>query len=167
MNPGTKAWIPGSEINGIGFNADNTTAWYDKLASQPHGGLAEVADAATVTRRPAVQRRRGLPQHAVQPASIDGLSITGGHQLGATTNVNAITGAVHTGIDAAGATITQGGGIYAHAFTHDMLVTNNVIAGNDGSYGGGIRVGTPYAPGTDNDNRNCQPEPADRLQRHP
>jgi hypothetical protein len=155
VNPGTTTWIPGSEINGIGFNADNTTVWYDKLASQPHGGLPEVADAATVTVVPPVDGDTAFRSSLFNRASIDGLSITGGHQLGVTTNVNAITGAVHTGIGTAGATITQGGGIYAHAFTHDMLVTNNVIAGNDGSYGGGIRVGTPYAPGTANNNRNA------------
>lgn len=45
-----------------------------------------------------------------------------------------------------GLQITQailGGGIYVHAFAHNLQITNNKILGNQGTYGGGIRLGTP------------------------
>ncbi len=49
-----------------------------------------------------------------------------------------------------GALVTQGGGIYVHSNVRNLHVTDNVIRGNSGSYGGAIRVGTPYV----GDNRN-------------
>ncbi|WP_088318118.1 SdrD B-like domain-containing protein [Kineosporia sp. R_H_3] len=160
LDPVTKQWVAGSELSGLGFDADPVTAatWYDKLASQPHGGIADVADAAVVTIVPpapggTVGRRAFLDTTAGR-SIIDGFSITGGHQMGGGGNVNAITGAVHTAVGSAGATVTQGGGIYAHAYAHDLQVTNNVIAGNDGTYGGAVRIGTPFVDNTNSGNSN-------------
>ncbi|MBI4939589.1 MAG: hypothetical protein HY830_02435 [Actinobacteria bacterium] len=160
VDPVTKQWVLGSELSGLGFDADPVTAatWYDKLASQPHGGIADVADAAVVTIVPpapggTVGRRAFLDTTAGR-SMIDGFSITGGHQMGGGGNVNAITGAVHTAVGTPGATVTQGGGIYAHAYAHDLQVTNNVIAGNDGTYGGAVRIGTPFVDNTNSGNSN-------------
>jgi hypothetical protein len=67
-------------------------------------------------------------------------------------NLNTITGANVTGFGAPGATVTQGGGLYVHASATNLRITNDLIVGNSGTYGGGIRVGTPYVP--NNNNRN-------------
>jgi hypothetical protein len=40
--------------------------------------------------------------------------------------------------------VSQGGGIYVHSRVNNLHLTNNVIVGNSGSYGGALRVGTPY-----------------------
>ncbi|MSN25282.1 MAG: hypothetical protein GJV46_05360 [Geobacter sp.] len=45
--------------------------------------------------------------------------------------------------------ITQanlGSGIYVHAYAHNLKITNNRIFSNQGTYGGGIRIGTPAEP---------------------
>jgi parallel beta-helix repeat protein len=41
--------------------------------------------------------------------------------------------------------------VYVHAGANGLQISNNVIVGNSGSYGGGVRVGTPYAGDTNND----------------
>jgi hypothetical protein len=147
-------FVPGSEINGLNFDPDNTS-WYTTLTSRPYSGIPEVADGATVTVvaqdndfNPTVSAAR----RPITRASIDGFTITGGTQQGAPGTANAVTGAVSTTLGAPGARITQGGGIYVHAYARTLQISDNVIAGNGGSYGGGIRVGTPYV-GTD-DNQN-------------
>jgi hypothetical protein len=46
---------------------------------------------------------------------------------------------------------TLGSGIYVHAFAHNLQITNNKVYANQGTYGGGIRLGTPtIANGTTN-----------------
>ena len=47
---------------------------------------------------------------------------------------------------------TQGGGIYVNAQAHSLQITNDVIQGNSGAYGGGIRLGTPNIGSNQNDN---------------
>ena len=84
------------------------------------------------------------------PVAIDGLQVTGGSQSDFPGNVNVLTGGVTTPYGATGALVTQGGGIYLHNNNRSVRITDNVIVGNSGSYGGGIRVGTPYT----GDNRN-------------
>ena len=42
--------------------------------------------------------------------------------------------------------VSQGGGIYLHDAADNLQITDNVIVGNGGSYGGGIRIGTAYDP---------------------
>lgn len=54
------------------------------------------------------------------PASIDGISITGGD---------------------------AGGGIYVNGWAHGLTVSNNRIYGNAGTFSGGVRVGQPYLEG--------------------
>jgi hypothetical protein len=81
---------------------------------------------------------------ATYPLTFDGFTVTGGAQSDLPVNINEITGGITTPYGAAGALVTQGGGIYVHNNVRNMQVTDNVIRGNGGSYGGALRVGTPY-----------------------
>jgi hypothetical protein len=78
------------------------------------------------------------------PVTLDGFTITGGAQSDFPANINEITGGIKTPYGADGALITQGGGVYLHDNVRGMQITDNVIRGNGGSYGGAIRAGTPY-----------------------
>ncbi|NWJ46026.1 MAG: hypothetical protein HXX08_09130 [Chloroflexi bacterium] len=69
-------------------------------------------------------------------ASIDGLLITGGDQMGQNSKANSVPG---------GVVVTQGGGIFAYNNANNLQITNNIIRSNGGAYGGGLRVGTPFA----------------------
>jgi hypothetical protein len=60
---------------------------------------------------------------AASPARIDGFLITGS---------------------------VQGGGIFVNANAHHLRISNNKLQSNQGTYGGGIRVGTPSIVATDN-----------------
>ena len=46
---------------------------------------------------------------------------------------------------------TQGGGIYVNSYARNLQITNNVVKGNGGAYGGAIRVGTPNTTDQHND----------------
>ena len=75
--------------------------------------------------------------------------ITGGNHDGFPNNLDQITGA----LNGPTAPVTmQGGGIYVNAQAHSLQITDDVIHGNSGAYGGGIRVGTPESGPTPNDN---------------
>lgn len=48
-----------------------------------------------------------------------------------------------------GLQVTQanlGSGIYVYAYAHNLKITNNKVYSNQGTYGGGIRIGTPAEP---------------------
>ncbi|WP_344115017.1 hypothetical protein [Kribbella alba] len=143
-------WVPGSILDGSGFNLDNPngTDWVNLLSSLRYSGNPAVPDSAVVTVLDDPARAGFVPNS--WPVSLDGLSITGGAQADLPGNVNALTGAVTTPYGAAGALITQGGGVYAHSNVRNLQVTDNVIHGNGGSYGGGIRIGTPYVGNNQN-----------------
>jgi hypothetical protein len=142
-------FVPGSIIDGSGFNPDNQsgTDWINLLGSLTYSGNPEVPDAATVTVLDDPSNRTQLVNY---PLSIDGFDITGGSQSDFVGNVNELTGVVKSPYGATGAIVTQGGGIYVHNNVRNLQVTDNIINGNSGSYGGAIRVGTPYT----GDNRN-------------
>ncbi|MER7251414.1 IPT/TIG domain-containing protein [Kribbella sp. NPDC000426] len=146
-------WVPGSILDGSGFNLDNPngTAWINRLAGLQYSGDPAVPDSAVVTVLDDPARAGFVPSS--WPVTLDGLSITGGAQADIAGNVNVLTGAVTTPYGAAGALVTQGGGIYVHSNVRGLQVTDNLIHGNGGSYGGGIRIGTPYV----GDNRNYDP----------
>lgn len=143
-------FVPGSTIDGSGFNPDNPSGanWIALLSTLTYAGNPAVPDAAVVTVLDDPALSTVVP--STYPTAIDGLTITGGAQSDVAANVNAITGAITTPYGANGALITQGGGVYVHSHVQGLQVTDNVIRGNGGSYGGGIRVGTPYVK----DNRN-------------
>ena len=143
-------YVPGSIIDGAGFNPDNPSgaSWITLLTSLRYSGNRAVPDAAVVT----VLDDPALSTLTTYPTTIDGFTITGGAQSNFAGNVNAITGGVKTPYGATGALITQGGGIYVHNNVRGVRLTDNVIRGNGGSYGGGVRVGTPYVPNNRNNN---------------
>ncbi|MEP7332471.1 MAG: SdrD B-like domain-containing protein [Terracoccus sp.] len=136
-------WVPGSIIDGSGFNPDNPSgmAWLTTLTGLRYTGAPAVPDAAVVTFLNPVTGARGSTTWS---ASLDGFQITGGGQADFAGNVNVLTGGIQTPYGAAGALITQGGGIYVHNGVKGLKLTDNLIVGNGGAYAGGIRVGTPY-----------------------
>ncbi len=153
VGTGTPTWVSGSIIDGSGFSPDfaNGTAWINLLASLRYSGDPQVPDGATVTVLDDPTRATVVPSS--YPTTIDGFQIMGGSQADFPANINTLGGAVTTPYGASGALVTQGGGVYAHANVNGLHVTDNVIVGNSGSYGGGIRLGTPYV--TNNHNWNA------------
>jgi hypothetical protein len=143
--------VPGSVIDGQAFNADGATgtAWF-ALAARQHAGPAGIPDGATISVTPGTTGQFPSGASNMTFASIDGLKIMGGYQQDTAGNLNAITGANVTGFGAPGAVVTQGGGIYVHAYARNLRITNDLIIGNSGSYGGGVRVGTPYLANNNN-----------------
>ncbi|GAA1974470.1 hypothetical protein GCM10009798_39640 [Nocardioides panacihumi] len=141
------SFVRGSILDGSGFNPDNAQgqAWITRLGTLTYSGQPEVPDAAVVT---VLDDPTNGFAPASYPVTIDGFRITGGSQSDFPTNINEVTGGVKTPYGGDGAIVTQGGGIYVHSRVTGMQVTDNVIEGNGGSYGGGVRVGTPYR--TDN-----------------
>ncbi|HEY9339626.1 MAG TPA: hypothetical protein VIQ79_34605, partial [Kribbella sp.] len=146
-------WVPGSILDGSGFNLDNPNgaAWINLLSGLRYSGDPAVPDSAVVTVLDDPARAGFVP--ASWPVTLDGLSITGGAQADIPGNVNVLTGAISTPYGADGALVTQGGGVYVHSNVRGLRLTDNVIHGNGGSYGGGVRIGTPYV----GDNRNYDP----------
>jgi hypothetical protein len=144
------SFVRGSIIDGAGFNPDNPSglAWVTLLSGLRYSGNPAVPDAAAVTVLDDPALAGVVPPS--YPTTLDGFTVTGGAQSDFPANVNAITGGIETPYGATGALVTQGGGVYVHAGVIGMRVTDNVIRGNGGSYGGAVRVGTPYV----GDNRN-------------
>jgi hypothetical protein len=140
--------VPGSVLDGRAFGVDNPSgiAWLALVGSLAHPAPAQVPDGAVVT----VLARAGQ-FNVLNAPTVDGFQITGGNQSDFAGNVNDVTGGVKTPAGAAGTTITQGGGVYLHAEARYARITDNVIVGNSGAYGGAIRVGTPYV-NTHNEN---------------
>ena len=152
----TGAFVRGSILDGTGFDTDlpSGTNWLAAVGRQAYRGLAAVPDAADVTvlaplpgtsQPPAT----GAPAR-VWPVALDGLRIRNGSQANIATAANAVTGAVSTGVGGGGSLVTQGGGVYAHQFVQGLHLTNNVFDGNSGSFGGAIRLGTPYVGNNQN-----------------
>jgi hypothetical protein len=134
-------YVPGSVLDGRAFQIDNDSgiAWLNLVGSLQYAGPTAVPDGSVVT----VLARQGQFNASNAP-TINGFRITGGNQSNFPANVNAVTGVVKTPYGATGAVVTQGGGVYLHAEARFTQVTDNVIVGNSGSYGGAVRVGTPY-----------------------
>lgn len=145
--------VPGSVIDGSAYDADGAsgTAW-NAIANGPHAGPVGVPDGAVVTVEPRSTGQFTQSTTSLNYAAVDGFRITGGYQQNVPGNLNAITGGNNTGFGGTGAQVTQGGGIYVHAYARNLHLSNNLVIGNSGSYGGGIRVGTPYAAVRDNQN---------------
>ena len=133
-------YVPGSVLDGRGFGIDNPAgaAWVNLVGATAHAAPAEVPDGAVVT----ILARANQFSRTNAP-TLSGFRITGGNQSDFPGNVNT-NGSVQTPVGADGALVTQGGGIYLHSQVHYAQITDNVIAANSGSYGGAIRVGTPY-----------------------
>jgi len=135
------SYVAGSRLNGLGFNPDTDrgAAWVSLVAGLPAvAGPDTIPDSAVIT---VLQSGTGSGNRMT---AIDGFTITGGSQADFATNIDTTTGGTTTPIGAPNALVTQGGGIYVHGGTQRLQVTDNVIRGNSGSYGGAVRVGTPY-----------------------
>jgi len=147
----TGAFVPGSTIDGQSFNPDTDqgAAWLDLVNSLTFSGDPQVPDGAVVTVLDDPARNNNWFSPNFYPA-LDGFTLTGGSQSNFPGNVNVITGATQTPVGAAGSLTTQGGGIYLHSHVRNFRITDNIIRGNSGSYGGAVRVGTPYLGNNEN-----------------
>jgi hypothetical protein len=133
------SYVRGSVLNGLGFNPDNPSgaAWFALIGGLQYQGPVNVPDSAVVTVL--------APPSGNNGSAINGFTITGGAQADFATNINNLDGGTTTPVGAPGAAITQGGGVYVHAGVDGLKLADNIIVGNGGSYGGGVRVGTPYS----------------------
>jgi hypothetical protein len=141
------SYVRGSRLNGLGFNPDTDrgAAWVSLVNGLPNvQGPDTVPDSAVVT---VLQSGNG---NSARASAIDGFTITGGSQADFATNIDTTTGGTTTPIGGPGALVTQGGGVYVHGGSQSLQVTDNVIVGNSGSYGGAVRAGTPYATNATN-----------------
>ncbi|MET3805069.1 hypothetical protein ABIB25_002069 [Nakamurella sp. UYEF19] len=136
-------FVRGSIIDGTGFNPDNPggTNWITLLSRLRYSGNPAVPDAAVVT---VLDDPAGVSVPNSYPLTMDGFTITGGAQSDFPANINELTGGIKTPYGATGALVTQGGGVYVHSNVQNFQLTDNIIRGNGGSYGGAVRLGTPY-----------------------
>ena len=147
----TATFVPGSRLNGLGFNADNLngTQWINTVTSYGPDP-ATVPDGATITVLGTGNSTSGgsfttAGSTANRRPSFDGLYITGGDEGGAgLANQNTINGANSTPVGGNGALSSQGGGVYLFGGANNVQISNDHIDGNSGAYGGGVRVGTAY-----------------------
>jgi hypothetical protein len=139
--------VAGTVIDGSAYQADaqSGTDWFALAASLAFDGNQNIYEGETLM---VVANDGGGGSGTTRvdqfrsnfPASIDGLKIMGGRHDGFPNNRDPVTGAPN----GTTATVqTQGGGIYVNAQAHNLQITNDVIDGNSGAYGGGIRIGTP------------------------
>jgi hypothetical protein len=95
-----------------------------------------------------VLAQNGQPAYtAAAHPQLDGVSLTGGITENFPTNVNQFTGQ-KTG-PAPTPDVTQGGALFLNGHTDWTQITNDVIQGNQGSYGA-VRIGTPQLQGQHN-----------------
>ena len=139
--------VAGTVIDGSAYQADaqSGTDWFALANSLAFDGNQNIYEGETLM---VVANDGGAGSGTTRvaqfrsnfPASIDGLKIMGGRHDGFPNNRDPVTGAPNGQT----ATVeTQGGGIYVNAQAHSLQITNDVIQGNSGAYGGGIRLGTP------------------------
>ncbi len=129
--------VPGSILNGLGFTTNRAAAWQTLIAGLQWSGNQNVYEGQVIY----VLAQNG-EFTAGYRASIDGLMILNGEEFGTPGPTPAFPAGV----------ATQGGGIMVNAFARNLNITNNVIWGNGGGYGGAIRVGTPYIGSNNNNN---------------
>ncbi len=125
--------VLGSVIDGSTFqaDADNATAWRNLVAGLTYAGQQNPFEGETIF---VVGNQI---EYSLAPSRIDGLEIQGGDLAGFAANVDL------PGADPPAPVDSQGGGIFLNAYIRNMQITNNVLRGNAGAYGGAIRVGTP------------------------
>jgi hypothetical protein len=148
--------VAGTVIDGSAYQADaqSGTDWVALMTSLAFDGNQNIYDGATLT---VVANDGGGGTGTTRvsefrqnfPASIDGLKLVGGNHAGFPNNPNIPTQGEGSNITPV---TTQGGGIYVNAQAPYLQITNGVIEGNSGAYGGGIRLGTPEIGSNQNDN---------------
>ncbi|MDP1807169.1 MAG: hypothetical protein Q8K72_18475 [Acidimicrobiales bacterium] len=141
--------VNGSVIDGTAFGGDTTLAetWRVAVDALTRVGNQTIYEGPVVSVFATTTSQYG----SAFRAGIDGFDVRGGDQSNFPQNINQIGGGP-TGLPPNA--ITQGGGIFVNAYARYLLVTNNVIESNSGSYAGGIRVGTPNLPQPDTDQHN-------------
>jgi hypothetical protein len=107
--------IDGRFFNFGGISVDE---FEDKLAAISYDGPAVVPMGQVITV---------LSEDGESGVLIDGFAIRGGSRV----RGNRVAA-------------SQGGGVYAHAFADNMVVSNNLIQSNGGNMGGGIILGQAY-----------------------
>ena len=153
--------VPGSVIDGIGFNtitypdgttyADNWRALAAGIAFD--GPVDQVYENAVITILSQNNQWTNSRTSAFMPA-IDGFTIQGGDQMDFPGNLFDNGGGPvpnPVGDPTLEVAVVQGGGIFANAFARNLQITNNRLRSNGGTYGGAIRVGTPYVGDAQND----------------
>jgi uncharacterized repeat protein (TIGR01451 family) len=144
--------VQGSILDGIGFGGDTALAdgWRTLVGGLTWPGNQDVSDGEVIYILPASQNQFGSNYRA----SIDGLDIRGGDQMGFPGNLNAIFGGYPGPAGAVNAE-TQGGAIFANSFANYLQITNNLVENNSGTYGT-IRIGTPNIDASQNNNQNVR-----------
>jgi hypothetical protein len=127
----------GSIINGQGFANANFPTWQPLVeglkASPGWAGNQAIYEGQVVY----VLARLSNFGSAYK-ASIDGLTIQGGDEFGYPSTQSFYP--------------VQGGGLFVNAYARNLQITNDIFRGNGGSFGGAIRIGTPYVGDNHNDN---------------
>lgn len=142
--------VVGSVIDGFGFGNDRPrdTAWRALMARLSWSGNQNVEENQVV-----YVVAQDAQWTADYPATIDGLTIQGGDQLAFPSNLNDNGGdPLPLSEREKLSVLVQGGGIFVNGYAHYLRITNNALQSNGGSYGGAIRVGTPYVGDNHNDN---------------
>lgn len=121
----TLEYVPGSVINGLTMTGDTAYSeqWRAFVQGLQWSGNPNFSEGQVIY----ILARQGRFT-SVFRASVDGFTITGGDQQG---------------FQQPGQAEIQGGGIYVHGYANYLQITNNIIRGNGGTYGGAIRLGTP------------------------
>jgi len=117
-------------INGVKRPTEKLVAWRNKVDQLYADGLInalpnqEVGAAGLIDSEGATimvigrdTNNRNLGAFSRWNSSIDGFSITGGD---------------------------VGGGIFVNSYAHDLVISNNRVFGNSGTWHGGIRIGQPF-----------------------
>jgi SdrD B-like protein/IPT/TIG domain-containing protein len=132
--------VTGSIVNGLGFANTNFDDWQtlvDSIHSNPAtnwSGNQEIFEGQVIyVLARDDQFAAGTP---FDPA-IDGLRVINGDEFGYPSTEPFYN--------------VQGGGIFVNAYARELQITNNLLLSNGGSYGGAIRVGTPYIGDNHND----------------
>ena len=161
---GPSGYVYGSVVDGSTFQVKDggayQTAWYT-LAEQialSANNPTQISDGEVIY----VLTRSGLfgQGNNAARAGIDGLAIEGGDQMSFPGNLNLNGGGpVPRQLLTIGQPVTQGGGIYIDGHARRFQIKNNAFRSDGGSYGGAIRLGSPYL-GQDgnasNDNANIR-----------
>jgi hypothetical protein len=112
--------VLGTTIDGRFFNSNNITDWHATVSGHaPYAGVDAnnpVMEGADIT---VLAQSTGAYGSGFNAARIDGLGLQLGHGDGA-------------------------GGIQAQAYANNLRITNDVLEGNGGVFGGGIALGQPY-----------------------
>jgi hypothetical protein len=124
---------PGT-INGV--QEPTLQDWYNLVTSLQWDGNQTIADAEVIY----VLAKRDQFASAIYKAGVDGFAIQNGNQLDFPGNIQEIGGAKTAPFPPN--VVTQGGAIFLNGWADNFQITNNLVKGNNGSYGA-IRVGSP------------------------